>query len=51
VSTPISWDELDAAPDADALVFEAPAVVARVEALGDLWADALSTHQALPPLG
>ena len=41
VSTPITWDELDAAPDAAALVFEAPAVVARVAAmLGDLWADA-----------
>jgi bifunctional non-homologous end joining protein LigD len=51
VSTPITWDELDAAPDAGALVFEAPAVVARVDALGDLWADALTTHQTLPPLG
>jgi bifunctional non-homologous end joining protein LigD len=51
VSTPITWDELDAAPDASALVFEAPAVVARVEAHGDLWAEALTAHQPLPALG
>jgi bifunctional non-homologous end joining protein LigD len=50
VSTPITWDELDAAPDATALVFDAPMVMARVESDGDFWADALTVHQQLPAL-
>ncbi len=51
VSTPVTWDELDAAKDAGGLVFDAPAVIDRVQRLGDLWAPALTTHQALPSLG
>src|SRR4051794_26271480 len=50
VSTPITWEELDAAPDAAALTFDAPAVIARVNKHGDLWAAALTEHQQLPAL-
>ena len=51
VSAPVKWDEIDdacAAGDADALTFEAPDVVARVEELGDLYADTLTVQQELP---
>jgi len=48
VSTPIGWSELDALDDPDALLFEAPDVLARVEQLGDLFADNLTVQQALP---
>jgi bifunctional non-homologous end joining protein LigD len=54
VSTPLSWDEVEAAVDAgDAsrLVFEAPAVLERVGELGDLFAPAATVEQALPRLG
>jgi bifunctional non-homologous end joining protein LigD len=50
VSTPVSWDEVADAEDPDALVFEAPEVLARVEKLGDLYAESLTLHQELPPL-
>jgi bifunctional non-homologous end joining protein LigD len=53
VSTPVSWDEVEAAVDAgdeDALTFETAAVVDRVERLGDLYATTLSVHQELPTL-
>ncbi len=49
-STPIAWDELDAAHDAAALVFDVPTLIERVERLGDLWSDALTVHQQLPAL-
>ncbi len=51
VSTPITWEELEAAPDADALQFDARAVIGRVAEHGDIWASALTLHQTLPTLG
>jgi bifunctional non-homologous end joining protein LigD len=54
VSTPLAWEELEAAltaGDADALVFDAAAVLARVERDGDHFAPALSLRQALPDVG
>ena len=49
VSTPVSWDEVQACADGhDALVFEAGAVLDRVERLGDLFAPVLSVEQELP---
>ena len=54
VSTPVSWDELrDVADDGDAsaLVFTPADVLARVDDLGDLYADSLAGDQDLPTLG
>ena len=51
VSTPVAWDEVAAAAaenDADSLVFEAPAVLARVAEHGDLFAPLLTLEQTLP---
>jgi bifunctional non-homologous end joining protein LigD len=49
VSTPITWDEVTAAATGDVeLRFEAAAVLARVEALGDLFAPVLTEVQTLP---
>ena len=51
VSTPLEWDELRAAlaaGDAQALSFEADAVLERVRERGDLFAPVLSLVQALP---
>jgi bifunctional non-homologous end joining protein LigD len=51
VSTPVTWDEVEAAQgekDAAALVFEADAVLERVEEMGDLFAPVASMEQALP---
>jgi bifunctional non-homologous end joining protein LigD len=53
VSTPLTWDEVEVAHDAgdaSSLVFEAHEVLERVEALGDLFAPALSLEQTLPAL-
>ena len=53
VSTPLDWDELRAAldaGDADALSFDADAVLARVRERGDLFAPVLSLVQSLPAL-
>jgi bifunctional non-homologous end joining protein LigD len=53
VSTPLSWSEVEAfyeSGDADALAFEAGAVVERVAEHGDLYADSLTLHQSLPAL-
>jgi bifunctional non-homologous end joining protein LigD len=53
VSTPLDWDEVRAAlqrGDADALRFEASAVVQRVAERGDLFAPVLSIAQELPKL-
>ncbi len=50
-STPVSWDEVTAAAesdDPDSLVFEAPAVLERVERHGDLFAPVLALEQELP---
>jgi bifunctional non-homologous end joining protein LigD len=51
VSTPVTWDEVTRAADsgdAGDLVFEAPAVLARVDELGDLFAPVLQLEQRLP---
>lgn len=50
VSTPITWDELEGAIDADdagGLVFETADVLQRVERLGDLMAPVLTKRQKL----
>ena len=49
VSTPLSWDEVDAG-DPDALVFETEDVLARVEEHGDLFAPVAALEQRLPDL-
>ena len=52
VSTPLSWQEVQSASeqqDASGLVFEYPQVLARVEDLGDLFAEVLTRKQKLPP--
>ena len=54
VSTPISWEEVERAlkkKDAGLLVFEANAVLDRVEKMGDLFAPLLTLKQKLPKLG
>jgi bifunctional non-homologous end joining protein LigD len=51
VSTPVSWEEVEAAlaaRDASALRFESAEVLARVEELGDLMAPLLTERQVLP---
>jgi bifunctional non-homologous end joining protein LigD len=53
VSTPLGWDEVEAAADAgdaSGLVFEAHEVLDRVERLGDLFAPAVTLQQQLPVL-
>jgi bifunctional non-homologous end joining protein LigD len=50
VSTPVSWDEVEAAVDGEPLVFDAGDVLDRVAALGDLFADTLTIEQRLPVL-
>ena len=57
VSTPVSWDEIEhalEAEDRDALTFEAPAVLERVAAdpdhCVDHYAASLTEHQDLPSL-
>ena len=53
VSTPLSWGEVADAldnDDADALRFEAPDVIKRVEADGDLFGDVNTLKQKLPKL-
>jgi bifunctional non-homologous end joining protein LigD len=52
-STPVRWDEVEAARDAgdaDVLRFEAPEVIERVEADGDLFAPVEKLKQKLPRL-
>ncbi len=53
VSTPLEWDEVDAAlesGDPQALVFDHAAVLERVEEKGDLFAPVLSEGQRLPAI-
>jgi bifunctional non-homologous end joining protein LigD len=53
VSTPVRWDEVEEAlenGDAERLVFEANAVLDRVEQHGDLFEPVLSQKQSLPDL-
>jgi bifunctional non-homologous end joining protein LigD len=49
VSTPLAWDEVEQG-DAEALVFEADDVLARVEAHGDLFEPVATLKQELPDL-
>lgn len=54
VSTPVTWDEVEAAlsaRDAALLRFESGAVLGRVERMGDLFAPLLTLEQHLPALG
>ncbi len=51
VSTPVTWDEVEAAADGAPLSFEAPDVLARVENHGDLFADVLTLGQDIPAVG
>ena len=54
VSTPLAWDEVVAAVDADdatTLQFEPDAVLARVEEMGDVYSGSLAEDQELPELG
>lgn len=48
VSTPVTWDEVEAAADGAPLSFEAAEVLARVEDLGDLFAPTATMVQELP---
>ena len=48
VSTPVTWDEVEAAADGAPLSFEAKDVLARVEVLGDLFAPTATLVQELP---
>jgi len=49
VSTPVSWDEVEACATQDVeLRFDAPAVLERVEQFGDLFSPVLTERQALP---
>jgi bifunctional non-homologous end joining protein LigD len=49
VSTPLSWDEVEALADSDEpLSFTAPEVLARVEELGDLFSAVQTLEQELP---
>jgi bifunctional non-homologous end joining protein LigD len=48
VSTPVTWDEVDAAANGEPLSFEAPQVLDRVEQLGDLWAPTATLVQEIP---
>ncbi|MGH2512390.1 MAG: DNA ligase D, partial [Candidatus Limnocylindrales bacterium] len=50
VSAPITWDELED-PDLRPDRWTIRTILARVEALGDLFAPALDQNQVLPPLG
>jgi bifunctional non-homologous end joining protein LigD len=53
VSTPLTWDEVSDAlerRDRRALTFEAPAVLERVEQVGDAFAANLTVDQELPAL-
>jgi bifunctional non-homologous end joining protein LigD len=48
VSTPVTWDELDAAAAGEHLSFEITEVLDRVQSVGDLFAEAAVLEQELP---
>ena len=48
VSTPVTWDEVEAAADGEPLSFEAADVLARMDEHGDLFAGTLTVEQQLP---
>ena len=47
-STPLTWDEVEAATEPEELRFEASDVIERVEQHGDLYAPVLELEQRLP---
>jgi len=49
VSTPVSWEEVEACRRLEDLSFTAPDVLERAERLGDLHADLVRVRQPLPP--
>ncbi|HEX6419393.1 MAG TPA: hypothetical protein VFZ77_12905, partial [Acidimicrobiales bacterium] len=51
VSTPVGWDEVEAAAGGEALVFEIGDVLDRVGDRGDLFAGTLTVEQRLPDAG
>jgi bifunctional non-homologous end joining protein LigD len=48
VSTPITWDEVTSGADGEPLSFVSDETLARVEQLGDLFADTATLEQVLP---
>lgn len=50
VSTPVSWEEVEAAAAGEPLSFEAGEVLQRVEDLGDLFAETATLEQQLPEM-
>lgn len=48
VSTPVTWDEVEAAADGAPLSFDADDVLERIDRLGDLFAPTLEVRQQLP---
>ncbi len=48
VSTPVSWEEVEAGAEGSPLIFEAEDVLARVEKSGDLFASVATLQQQLP---
>jgi bifunctional non-homologous end joining protein LigD len=51
VSTPVAWEEVEhtaSSGDGEALVFDAPAVLDRVERHGDVFGAVAELHQTLP---
>ena len=48
MSTPVTWDEVEAAAGGEPLSFEAAEVVQRVTDLGDLWEPTATMEQELP---
>lgn len=48
VSTPITWDEVEAGSQGGELTFDAAAVLERVERHGDMFEPTLTTQQSLP---
>ena len=48
VSTPVTWEEVESAADGEPLAFETSDVLARVNEMGDLFADTLTIEQRLP---
>ncbi|MBN2622375.1 MAG: non-homologous end-joining DNA ligase [Acidimicrobiales bacterium] len=51
VSTPVSWDEVEATAAGEPLSFVMADVLARVDEMGDLFADTLTVEQQLPDPG
>jgi len=47
-STPVTWDEVEAAAAGNPLSFEAHQVLERIEAHGDLWAPTAALQQEIP---